>query len=172
MQKKFTKIFLTLSILFFLFTNITCVQSEAKKGAKAPDFKLNDLNGKWWTVSQFKGKKNIIIVAWIYTCPHCKNYLPKVREFYKKHKKDWTILSVTRANSIGDVEGIQQVVKMLKLNFPVLISSAEDSFTKYYKVKAVPTTWIISKKDFKIKAIYEGEQKDKDLTKLFLGAVK
>lgn len=172
MQKKFTKVFFSVSILFLLFTNITCAQSEAKIGGKAPDFKLNDLNGKWWTVSQFKGKKNIIIIAWMYTCPHCKNYLPRVRDFYKKYNKDFAILSVTRANSIGDIEGIQQVAKMLKLNFPVLVSNNNDSFTKYYKVKAVPYTWVISKKDFKIKAMLEGEQKGKDLTKIILGAVK
>lgn len=71
-------------------------QEAAKKqaaGTVAPDFTLNDLNGKPLKLSNFKGKY-VLLDFWGTWCVWCVRGIPKMKEYYNKYKGKFEILSI------------------------------------------------------------------------------
>jgi len=71
-------------------------QAAAKKqaaGVVAPDFTLNDLNGKPLKLSSFKGKY-VLLDFWGTWCIWCVRGIPKMKEYYNKYKGKFEILSI------------------------------------------------------------------------------
>jgi len=49
-----------------------------KPGKKVPDFTLNDLGGKPHKLSEFRGKK-VVLVFWATWCPDCRAEVPELK---------------------------------------------------------------------------------------------
>lgn len=73
--------------------------SKQAAGVEAPDFTLNDLNGKPLTLSSLRGKY-VILDFWGTWCVWCVRGIPKMKEYYAKYKDKVEILSI----DCGDTE--------------------------------------------------------------------
>ena len=78
-------------------TEATANVNEARKSAAddqmAPDFTLNDINGKPLALSSLRGKY-VIIDFWGTWCIWCVRGMPKMKEYYKKYSDKMEILGV------------------------------------------------------------------------------
>lgn len=80
---------------FIDFHNRVAKMMNLKKGAKAPDFTLNNAEGNPISLSSFKGKV-ILIDFWASWCRPCRAENPNVVKAYNKfHKKGFDVLSVS-----------------------------------------------------------------------------
>ena len=52
-----------------------------KPGVAAPDFALNDINGKQVKLSDFRGK-TVVLIFWASWCPDCRAEVPLIKEMY------------------------------------------------------------------------------------------
>ena len=72
-------------------------EAEAAKkqaaGVVAPDFTLNDLNGKPLSLASLKGKY-VLLDFWGTWCIWCVRGIPKMKEYYNKYKGKYEILSI------------------------------------------------------------------------------
>jgi len=65
-------------------------------GAHAPDFKATDLNNQPVILSEFRGKKEVLLVFWASWCKPCRSSFPHLKEVYKKyHSKGLEIILVS-----------------------------------------------------------------------------
>lgn len=70
--------------------------AAAKKqavGVAAPDFTLNDLNGKPLSLSSLRGKY-VVLDFWGTWCGWCIKGIPQMKEYYNKYKGKFEILSI------------------------------------------------------------------------------
>ena len=68
-------------------------------GSLAPEFTLQDRDGNWISLSDFRGKK-VFIYSWSSWC-RCKYQLPQLEEFYRKNKSDNFEIIAVAADSMG-----------------------------------------------------------------------
>lgn len=73
-------------------------------GTEIPTFTLTDLDGKTYDSKKLmdNGKKTLFVMAaeW---CPHCKNEMPSIQQFYDENKEKVNIVVIfTHANSSLD----------------------------------------------------------------------
>lgn len=92
--------------------------TELKVGDTAPDFELEDQNGKKVRLSQFNGKKNVILAFFPFAfSPVCTNELGELKEKEEAIKKmDAQVL----AASVDSTWSQKAFAKELSVKFPLL----------------------------------------------------
>lgn len=133
-------------------------EAEAAKkqaaGVVAPDFTLNDLNGKPLALSSLKGKY-VVLDFWGTWCIWCVRGIPKMKEYYNKYKGKFEILSIDCNDS---QEKWKAGVKKYELPWLHVYQPAKGDVqtTDLYAIQGFPTKILIGP-DGKIIKTYVGE---------------
>jgi len=118
---------------------------EAKKhaleGQMAPDFTLNDINGKPLALSSLRGKW-VIIDFWGSWCVWCIKGMPKMKEYYAKYSSKLEILGVDCNDT---VEKWKDAVAQHELPWLHVYwdNECDDNPMWYYGVQGFPTKVVV-----------------------------
>ncbi len=127
-------IFMVVPHITFCFQGISMAQSTAMKvkiGQKAPDFTLKNLDGTEFTLSDYFGKKVVMLEFWATWCNICKKELPNLIKNYNDFKdRGFEILAITLQS--GEDAEIREVVEEFGIPYPVLIDDKLTVATKVY----------------------------------------
>lgn len=118
-----------------------------KIGEKAPNFKLKDvMTGKVVTLSEFAGKKVVMLEFWTVWCDICKREMPNLVRLYSRWKgRGFELLSIVLPS--GNVEDIRKIVKEHKVNYGVLLDADLSVSTKSYGLAGpIPLKVVIDSK--------------------------
>jgi peroxiredoxin len=134
------RLFLAIFALLALCTILSNPASAAQ--GTAPDFTLNDINGKKVNLSEFRGKV-VVLNFWATWCGPCRAEMPSLNNLYNEYKdKGLVVLAVSMDTSEKPVKSF---VKELKLAFPVLMDKDKAVSFDEYAVLGLPTTFLIDK---------------------------
>lgn len=64
------------------------------KGNIPPDFTITTIDGKQYTLSQFRGKKPVLLYFWATWCPFCRRDFSIVRSIYPNYADKVTFLAI------------------------------------------------------------------------------
>lgn len=105
---------------------------RVKIGEKAPAFKLKDLmTGKTVSLSDFQGKKIVMLEFWATWCDICKREMPNLVKLHAAWKpKGFELLSIVLPS--GNVNDIKKIITDKKLNYPSLLDADLSVATKLY----------------------------------------
>jgi peroxiredoxin len=115
----------------------------AKVGEAAPDFTLNDMNGKAVKLSDYKDK--VVVLEWVnQQCPWCQKAIPAVKELRKKYDPKgvaWLAIDSTYGRKPEDNVAF---VKEKELNYAILMDEA-GTVGRAYGARTTPHVFVISK---------------------------
>lgn len=118
-------------------------QELLKPGTPAPDFTLNDINGKPVSLSDFKGKK-VVLVFWATWCPDCRAEVPQLKQMMASPKaRDVVFINISFDRKF---EALEQYVKDNELGGYQLFDSVgkkESAVGAAYSVKWIPSLYLI-----------------------------
>lgn len=106
--------------------------SKLKKGQPAPDFTLQDLDGKTWKLSDLKGKKVVMIEFWATWCNICKREMPILQKVYQEYQSKGVEFFGVALDE--NVPGIKKVVKEKGVTYPVLVDKDTKVATEIYQL--------------------------------------
>ncbi len=111
-------------------------------GRPAPDFVLNNLEGKPIRLSDFRGK-TVFLNFWATWCPPCRAEMPDIERVYQEYTdKDVVVLAV---NQREDPETVKRFMESLNLSLPVLLDSSGE-VGRRYRVSGIPTSFFVDPK--------------------------
>jgi cytochrome c biogenesis protein CcmG/thiol:disulfide interchange protein DsbE len=106
----------------------------------APDFVLQDGEGRDVKLSDFRGKV-VLLNFWATWCGPCKIEMPWFVDFQRQYTdQGFTVLAISLDEEGWEV--VRPFTEEHKLNFPVLLGSDETA-EQFGGVAALPTTFII-----------------------------
>ncbi|WP_062237944.1 peroxiredoxin family protein [Fictibacillus sp. FJAT-27399] len=117
--------------------------SGLKRGNTPPDFKLNSLDGKTISLSQYKGK-TVFLNFWASWCPPCQAEMPEMQRFYKEHRSKDVVILAVNLTSEDSREAAKTFAKKHHVTFPVLYDEKGKVGGKYHAF-TLPTTYVIDK---------------------------
>ena len=125
-------------------TPLWAIDIRPEEGHLAPDFALKTLNGKMIRLSDFRGKKVVLINFWATWCPPCRSEMPTMQQIYTEYKgKGFEILAINIERD--SKEEILEFMKELRLTFPVLLDS-DMKVTRTYRLIGLPVSMLIDRR--------------------------
>jgi cytochrome oxidase Cu insertion factor (SCO1/SenC/PrrC family) len=148
-------------------------EEQAPKYPKAPAFKAKGIDGKEYSLAQFKGK--IVVLEWgDHNCPWVKRHykqgtMQAAQTKYTAKGKDvvWLVIASTRAKHPAYLtpEQIKERNKAVKSAATATLMDTNGAIGQAYKAKTTPHMFVINKKG---ELVYDGaidnlrETKNKD----------
>lgn len=109
-------------------------------GRTAPDFTLQDLDGRSVTLSESRGTHVVLIDFWATWCGPCKKELPHIQEMYTQYKdRGFTVLAINARESANQARGF---IADNNFTFPVLLDR-EGEVLQQYSVRGIPSAFIV-----------------------------
>lgn len=105
----------------------------------APNFTLNDINGKPLSLSDLRGKW-VILDFWGSWCPWCIKGFPALKEAYKTYEGKVEILGIDCRDS---VEVWKDAVKKYELPWLQVYNPGNNDLLEKYEIQGFPTKFII-----------------------------
>jgi len=125
---------------------------QPEEGSKAPSFELLGLDGKTHTLDEYKGK-SVVLNFWGSWCSPCVKEMPALQAQWEKWQdKDVVVIGV---NVGEDQMTVENFVKQVDINFPILMDTGRDAVRKY-GISPLPTTFFINTKG-KVATIHIGQ---------------
>ena len=135
MKKRLFITLVTVILMSFLAADIF-----AGENPKAPDFTLQDLNGKSFSLKDFKGK-NVLLYFTTTWCPYCKKEVPELKEMHKKYKGKLEMLAIDMNESKAKVSSY---IQKYQIPYTTLLDS-EGKVAVDYSIRGVPTKVLVGK---------------------------
>ncbi|UCC55055.1 MAG: TlpA family protein disulfide reductase [Gammaproteobacteria bacterium] len=137
------KVFLSLLIILLAVSGPAHAEqmlAAIPPGTPAPDFVLQDTEGKTHRLSDYRGKP-VIINFWATWCPPCREEIPSMnRAWHVLEKEGIAMLAV---NMGEDEDTIFIFTADYPADFPILMDR-DGAVIEQWPVKGLPTTYIIA----------------------------
>lgn len=122
---------------------IASIKKSSLIGRKANLPVLKDVNGKEVNLSDYIGKKAILLDFWASWCGPCIKEFPAYKKLYENYKdKDFVLLSVSIDSKPDMWVGAS---KRLGVNWPNFIDEKAVGLAKFYSIQEIPTNFLIDK---------------------------
>ena len=135
-----------------------------KVGTKVADFTLKDKDGKDVSLASLcEGKKYVLIDFWASWCNPCRKEIPNLKALYKQYAdQGFDIVSISIDKKRADWEKALEEEQLPWNNF-----LDETGVANLYKVKFVPTMYLINAQGVMVGENLRGESLTKKLEELF-----
>lgn len=115
---------------------------EATEPPKAPDFRVQDMEGNLVSLSDFRGKP-VVLNFWASWCSPCKIEMPEFQKMWEEKGEDIHFLMVNLTDGTREtVEGVTDFIAKKGYTFPVYFDVKMEGAIAY-GVNAVPVTYFI-----------------------------
>ena len=116
-----------------------------KAGDKAPDFTLTGLDGKTYTLADFKGK-TLVVDFWASWCPDCRNEMDYLISLHKAHPE----VEFVGITFDTDQDQLEEYMNEKGMDWLQLTEGfkkwKETKVSEDYGIKWIPTKYVISPK--------------------------
>lgn len=113
------------------------IKKEPMLNIKAPDWGLLDIKGEKVSLNDFKGAP-IFLEAWVSSCNHCMESLPKIKQIEKEFEDRVKVVTV---NFDYDLTETKETITTEDINYLVLQGDA--SFDQNYDLRSFPSYFVI-----------------------------
>lgn len=112
-------------------------------GAKpAPEIQLTTLDGRTIDLAGKRGRP-VLITFWATTCPGCIKEMPHLVELYQQHARSGLEI-IGIAMSYDQADAVQELVRLRRLNYPIVHDTNGSAALAFGDVKLTPTTFLIA----------------------------
>ena len=118
-------------------------EATVRVNTPAPDFTMQDSDGKEVKLSEFKGKP-VVLNFWTSWCSFCKEEMPYFETAYKEHGQDVQFIMLNVAKSERTEGEGQKYIQSSNYTFPVFYEN-EGKVMNLYGLRGFPATIFIDK---------------------------
>lgn len=132
-----------------LLLGIVTSSNGYKPGDKATDFKLKSVDGKMYSMADYKDAKGFIIVFTCNHCPFAKKYEDRINDLAKKYKsKGYILLAINPNDPVVQKEDSYELMKERAKEkgfvFPYLFDEGQKIYPQYGATKT-PHVFLLDK---------------------------
>jgi peroxiredoxin len=109
---------------------------------KAPDFKLQTIDGKTIQLSDFRNKI-VIVDFWATWCPPCRRGIPDLIALQNEYKKDLVVIGISVDRETRD--GVAEFARKQGINYSICYFT-DKVVDDFGGIEGIPTSFVIDRK--------------------------
>ena len=151
----------TRSILLLLTAILILSWANASAGPP-PDFRLQDLDGNWFTLSEHLGDDVVYVTFWATWCVPCRREMPHLEKLQQEFAdKGLTIIGVN-TDPPGTTINIKPFVNRYKLTYTQVLDPTNNVLDKYNPTRELPYAVLIDRSG-NVHEIFPGYRKGDEI---------
>ncbi len=108
------------------------------QAASPPDFRLKDLDGKWFSLKDHLGSEVIYIDFWATWCVPCRRELPQLQKIFKElGEEGFRVISIN-TDPPSNSSKIKPFVRRYHLSFPTLLDPDNRVLDQFNPTRELP----------------------------------
>ena len=108
---------------------------------QAPDFTLQDTDGKEHSLAAYRGKV-VIVNFWAVWCLPCRKEMPSMQRAWEQVRdQDVVLLAVNWGDNLKSIGQFRD--SLPPMDFPLLVGG-DEAMTQAWSVRGLPTTYVIN----------------------------
>src|SRR3989338_1349869 len=114
------------------------IEEKSRKFILGPDISTPDgfiiTNNLPITVSEFKGKKVVLLDIWTYSCINCQRTIPYLNEWYKQYEDEGLVIIGLHTPEIAFEKiqkNVEKAVKDFNIKYPVVLDNDFSTWNAY-----------------------------------------
>jgi cytochrome c biogenesis protein CcmG, thiol:disulfide interchange protein DsbE len=127
----------------------------------ALDFTLQKFDGGTISLSEFRGKKPVVVDFWASWCPNCRRDMPNLNRFYEKYKDKVEVIGVNLQEKESTV---QKFINSHGINFPIALDSRGEA-SRTFGIQYTNTHFLIDINGNLVRTI-PGDIRESDIASL------
>lgn len=127
----------------------------------APDLSLALLDGSTVKLSDYRGKKPVVLDFWASWCPNCRRDMPNLNRYYDKYKDQVEVIGINLHENKGT---IQKFISSQGINFPIALDPQSIAANKF-GIQYTNTHFLIDKEG-RLVRIIPGDISEADIISL------
>ena len=134
-------------------------------GRQAPDFLLKDLNGKEYSLTDFRGRY-VVLVFWASWCPDCRAEIPDLLTMEEKYaEKNVLFLGISFDRTLEKLKEFAGEQKLPGINLFDPLGKKESKICASYGVQWIPSLFLVAPDGRILKSTVVAERIDQALAK-------
>jgi len=117
---------------------------NASAGAP-PDFRLQDLDGQWFTLSEHLGENVVYVTFWATWCVPCRREMPHLEQLYKDFGDQGLTIIGVNTDPPGTTSKIKPYIKRYQISYPTLLDPTNNVLDKYNPTRELPYAVLIDR---------------------------
>lgn len=135
--------------------------TDSTNAQLAPDLSLNLLDGSTVNLSDYRGKKPVVLDFWASWCPNCRRDMPNLNRYYDKYKEQVEVIGVNLHENEGTV---RDFIASRGINFPIALDPSSQA-ARAYGIQYTNTHFLIDKEGKLIRTV-PGDIRESDIQDL------
>lgn len=127
----------------------------------APDLSLNLLDGSTVNLSDYRGKKPVVLDFWASWCPNCRRDMPNLNRYYEKYKDQIEVIGV---NLHENTNTVRDFINSRGITFPIALDPKSVAANKF-GIQYTNTHFLIDKEGKLVRTI-PGDISEADIISL------
>ena len=117
--------------------------SAPQTGFAAPDFTLQSVDGKTYTLSELKGSA-VLVNLWATWCPPCRAEMPTIEKMYREYKEQGLVVLAVNMTYQDKVAAVQPFAREYNLTMPILLDE-KSLVGSAYQLRSLPSSYFINR---------------------------
>lgn len=118
-----------------------CTKQERSAHSAAPDFTLQDIDGKAVSLAQHKGKV-VLLDFWATWCPPCRASIPAIERLHKLYGAEGLVVLGISLDD-GGWDSVKSFVAEYGISYPVL--KGTEDVASHYMIRSIPTLILVNR---------------------------
>ncbi|MBA4137418.1 MAG: alkyl hydroperoxide reductase [Opitutus sp.] len=141
-MRSFFRSILPVLVVAFALTASSTLHAQLSNLGKAPEFKLQTLDGKELTAASLKGKV-VVVDFWATWCGPCIKEIPGYIELQKKYGPQGLVIVGVSLDRKGPAQ-VKAFAEKMGMNYPLAMGD-EEITEAFGGFTAIPTTFLIDR---------------------------
>jgi peroxiredoxin len=135
----------TSRLILLLITTAFLLSTVDVSAGAPPDFRLQDLDGQWFSLSEHLGENVVYVTFWATWCVPCRREMPHLEKLYKEFGGQGLTIIGINTDPPGTTSKIKPYIKRYQISYPTLLDPTNNVLDKYNPTRELPYAVLIDR---------------------------